>query len=115
MVVNLETKKVRQVTDGSTWYSTAGGFDYSWSPDGKWFTLRFIGNKHDPYSDIGLVSAQGGEITNLTNSGYTSTSPQWVLDGNAILIHHRALWNACACFMGLLECCMLVFMKSRRL
>ena len=48
MVVNLETKKVRQVTDGSTWYSTAGGFDYSWSPDGKWFTLRFIGNKHDP-------------------------------------------------------------------
>ena len=26
---------------------------------GKWFTLEFIGNRHDPYSDIGLVSAQG--------------------------------------------------------
>ena len=25
MVVNLETKKVRQITDGSTWYSTGGG------------------------------------------------------------------------------------------
>lgn len=75
MVLNLETKKVRQVTDGSTWFSTGGGFDYSWSPDGKWFTLEFIGNRHDPYSDIGMVSAQGGKIINLTNSGYTSGSP----------------------------------------
>lgn len=86
MVVNLETKKVRRITDGSTWYGTGGGFDYEWSPDGKWFTLTFIGNRHDPYSDIGLVSAQGGEeIINLTNSGYMSGEPRWVLDGNAIL------------------------------
>lgn len=85
MVLDLDTKKVRQVTDGSTWYSTGGGFKYAWSPDGKWFALTFIGNKHDPYSDIGLVSAQGGDITNLTNSGYTSVSPRWALDGNAIL------------------------------
>ena len=85
MVVNLESKKVRQITDGSLWQSTGGGFEYAWSPDGKWFTLCFIGNKHDPYSDIGIVSAQGGNITNLTNSGYTSGSPRWVMDGNAIL------------------------------
>lgn len=85
MVVNLATKQVRQVTDGSTWYSTDGNFDYAWSPDGRWFTLEFTGNRHDPYSDIGLVSAQGGEITNLTNSGYMSGSPRFVLEGNAIL------------------------------
>lgn len=53
--------------------------------DGKWFALCIIGNKHDPYTDIGLVSANGGKVTNLTNSGYTSRSPRWVLDGNAIL------------------------------
>ena len=85
MVVNLETKKVRQITDGKLWHSTGGYFDYRWSPDGKWFTLCFIGNKHDPYSDIGIVSTQGGEITNLTNSGYASGSPRWVMEGNAIL------------------------------
>lgn len=84
-VVDLKTKQVRQITDGSTWYNTNGEFSYEWSPDGKWFTLCFIGNKHDPYTDIGLVSAQGGKITNLTNSGYTSRSPRWVLGGNAIL------------------------------
>ena len=32
-----------------------------------------------------MVSAQGGKIINLTNSAYTSGSPRWVLDGNAIL------------------------------
>lgn len=86
MVLDLKTKKVRQVTDGATWYRTSeSGFDYQWSPDGKWFTLEFIGNRHDPYSDIGIVSSQGGNIINLTNSGYTSGSPRWVLDGNAIL------------------------------
>ena len=56
MVINLDTKKVRQITDGSTWFSTDGNFDYQWSPDGKWFTLEFIGNRHDPYSDIGLYT-----------------------------------------------------------
>ena len=85
MVMNLETKKIRQITDGSLWHSTAGGFDFEWSPDGKWFTLCFIGNKHDPYSDIGIVSAQGGTITNLTNSGYASGAPRWAMDGNAII------------------------------
>ena len=43
-VLNLETNKVRQITDGSTWYELSGGFNYAWSPDGKWFTLEFIGN-----------------------------------------------------------------------
>lgn len=85
MVMNLESKKTRQVTDGSTWYETNGGFNYEWSPDGKWFVLEFIGNQRDPYSDLGLVSAQGGEIHNLTQSAYFSESPRFVLDGNAIL------------------------------
>ena len=112
MVVNLETKKVRQVTDGSTWYSTAGGFTYKWSPDGKWFTLCFIGNKHDPYADIGLVSAEGGKITNLTNSGYTSGSPRWVLDGNAILFITERYGMRAHASWGSLNDVMLVFMNQ---
>lgn len=113
MVVDLETKKVRQVTDGSTWYSTGGGFDYEWAPDGKWFTLRFIGNRHDPYSDIGLVSAQGnGEIINLTNSGYMSGSPRWVLDGNAILFNTERYGMRAHASWGSQEDAMLVFLNQ---
>ena len=112
MVINLETKKVRQVTDVSTWFSTGGGFDYSWSPDGKWFTLEFIGNRHDPYSDIGMVSAQGGKIINLTNSGYTSGSPRWVLDGNAILFITERYGMRAHASWGSLNDVMLVFMNQ---
>ncbi len=113
MVFNLETKKLRRITDGSTWYSTGGGFDYAWSPDSKWFTLEFIGNKHDPYSDIGLVSAQGdSEIINLTNSGYSSGSPSFVLDGNAILFVTERYGMRAHASWGSLDDAMLVFLNQ---
>ncbi len=112
MVLNLKTKKVRQITDGSTWYSTGGGFDYEWSPDGKWFTLEYIGNRHDPYSDIGIVSAQGGTITNLTNSGYMSGSPRWVLDGNAILFQTERYGMRAHASWGSQQDVMLVFLNQ---
>lgn len=84
MVMDMSTKAVRRITDGSTYARRNGGFNYSWSPDGKWFVLEVIDNKHDPYSDIAIVSAQGGEITNITRSGYFDESPRWTPDGNAI-------------------------------
>ena len=113
MVLNLDTKKVRQITDGSTWYSTGGGFDYSWSPDSKWFALKFIGNRHDPYSDIGIVSAKGdGKIINLTNSGYMSGSPRFVLDGNAILFNTERYGMRAHASWGSQEDVMLVFLNQ---
>ena len=69
-VLDLESGKVRQITDG----------------DGKWFALTLITNRRDPYSDIGIVSASGdGKIYNITNSGYIDVSPEWVMDGNAVI------------------------------
>ena len=84
-VVDLKTKMVTQVTDGSKWYDQDGGFDYEWSPDGKWFVLSYIANKRDPYADQGIVSAEGGEIHPITQSGYMSGRPRWVMDGKAIM------------------------------
>lgn len=84
-VVDLNTKKVTQVTDGSKWFRQDGGFDYEWSPDGKWFVLSYIANKRDPYTDQGIVSAEGGEIHPITQSGYMSGRPRWVMDGKAIM------------------------------
>ena len=84
-VVDLKTKKVTQVTDGSKWYDQDGGFDFEWSPDGKWFVLSYIANKRDPYADQGIVSAEGGEIHPITQSAYISGRPRWVMDGKAIL------------------------------
>ena len=85
MVVDLKTKLITQVTDGSKWYRQDGGFDFEWSPDGKWFVLSYIANRRDPYTDQGIVSAEGGEIHPITQSAYMSESPRWVMDGKAIL------------------------------
>ena len=85
-VINLETKKVRQITDGTQHYSNYDyGFEYEWSPDGKWFALTLITNMRDPYSDVGIVSASGDmKIYNITQSAYITSSPQWAMDGNAV-------------------------------
>ncbi len=85
MVYNLKSKKHRMVTDGSYHYSNnTTGFEYSWSPNNKMFALVYIANQHDPYGDIGIVSAEGGEITNITESGYMSGTVSWALGGDAL-------------------------------
>ncbi|WP_296260991.1 S41 family peptidase [uncultured Phocaeicola sp.] len=113
MVLNLKSKKVRQVTDGSTWYSLSGGFDYQWSPDGKWFALEFIAHKHEPYSDIGLVCADGkSPIINLTNSGYTSGMPRWTMDGNALLFTTERYGMRNHASWGSLDDVMMVFLNQ---
>ena len=86
-VYNIDSKEVRQITDGCQHYETDDyGFSYSWSPDGQWFVLTLITNMRDPYSDIGIVKADGSKkIYNITESAYIDGSPQWVMDGNAII------------------------------
>ncbi len=86
-VLNLETKEVRTITDGTQHYGTdETGFDFQWSPDCNWFAVSFTTNRRSPYDDIGIVSAKtGGKIYNVTNSAYIDGSPRWAMDGNAII------------------------------
>ncbi len=112
MVYNLQSKQTRQITDNKTWMTTGGGFDYSWSPDSKWFTLEMVGNKRDPYYDIAIVDAQGKQMTNITESGYASSSPRWVLDGNAILFNNEMYGMRNHASWGSEEDAFLVFMNQ---
>lgn len=110
-VIDIESKKIHQVTDGSLWYDF--GFNYSWSPDGKWFALEIISNGHDPYSDVAIVKADGSsKPINLTNSGYFSSNPKWVLDGNAVMFVTDRYGMRSHASWGSLEDVMLVFMNQ---
>ena len=84
-VMNLESKKVRTVLDKKYNYSYSDGDQaYEWSPDGKWFLVQYL--PFDRWNgDVGLVSADGKELINLTESGYECSSPKWVMDGEAII------------------------------
>lgn len=86
-VINLKSKKIRTVLDGKYNYSYADGDQYfKWSPDSKWFLTKYIGIGGWNNVDIALVKADGsGELTNLTESGYSDVNPKWVLDGKAMI------------------------------
>ncbi len=114
MIMNLETGKTRQITEGSQCYSTTGSFNYSWSPDGKWILMSYCARGHYPYDDIGIVSTRGGEtMINLTESGYTDSAPQWVLDGNAILFASERYGMRNHASWGTLEDVMIVFLNRK--
>ena len=85
MVMDTKTKKVKQLTDGSTYRYRDGGFDYKWSPDNRWIALEVDDNHHSPYTDIAIINVESGEMTHLTRSGYTDRDPQWAMGGNAIV------------------------------
>ena len=86
-VINLKDKSVRTVLDGKYNYSYSDGDqEYQWSPDSKWFLVRYIGVGGWNNTDIALVKADGsGDITNLTESGYSDSNPRWVLGGKAMI------------------------------
>ena len=114
MIMNLETGKTRQITDGSQCYSTTGSFSYSWSPDGKWILMSYCARNHYPYDDIGIVSTEGGKpMINLTESGYTDSAPQWVLGGNAILFASERYGMRSHASWGTLEDVMIVFLSRK--
>ncbi len=86
-VINLASKKIRTVLDGKYNYSyTDGDVTYRWSPDSKWFLVDYIGTGGWNNKDVALVKADGsGNITNLTESGYSDGNAKWVLDGKAMI------------------------------
>ncbi len=86
-VLNMATKQIRTVLDGKYNYSYADGDQwFQWAPDSKWLLAKYIGIGGWHNTDVALVKADGsGEITNLTESGYTDANPRFVQDGKAMI------------------------------
>lgn len=84
-VIDLATKKINTALEGKYNYSYSDGdVDFEWSPDSRWFLTSYIGEGGWNNSDIALVSVDGTTVVDLTESGYTDYSPQWVLGGKAL-------------------------------
>lgn len=85
MVIDLKSKKVRQLTDGTTHAHRSKGFRAFWSPDSKWIAINYIQPQHDPYGDIAIINVESGKLTKVTETGYFDEEPRWVMDGNALI------------------------------
>lgn len=85
-VIDLDTKKVTTALDGKYNYSyTDGDISFSWSPDSKWLLINYIGVGGWNNQDIALVKADGSEVVDLTESGYTDSGAKWVLGGEGLI------------------------------
>ncbi|WP_302997387.1 S41 family peptidase [Paramuribaculum intestinale] len=84
-VMDLKTKKVRQLTDGSTVASRSKGFASQWSPDGEWLLIEATDLHHQPYSDIAIINVADGKMTYVTKTGYFDQNPRWAMGGKAII------------------------------
>lgn len=85
MVYDVKTKKIKQLTDGSTHAYRSGGFSYDWAPDSRWLTLETLGNRHDPYSNIAIIDSESATLIPVTESGYTDHDPRFVMKGDAVI------------------------------
>lgn len=83
-VLNLATGATRTVLPAERNYSYADGDQwYEWSPDGKWFAVNFL--SHERWSnEVGLVPAAGGEVINVSHSGYEDEVPRFGMKGEVL-------------------------------
>ena len=108
-VMDLDSKKIKLLTNGETQTGRSGGIDMSWSPDSKWLVSAVDVHKRSPYYDIAIINASTGELTNITNSGYTNSNPRWVMNGDAILFASERYGMKNHASWGNTEDAMLVF------
>ncbi len=86
-VANLATGKTRTILTGDHNYSYADGDQYyAWSPDGKWFLVQYGYHDRIFTPQVGLIaSTGGGELRDLTQSGYDDFQPKWSSDGASMV------------------------------
>ena len=84
-VIDLDTKKVTTALDGKYNYSYSDGdVDFEWNPDSQWLLVTYIGTGGWNNTDVAAVKADGSQVVNLTESGYSDYNPKWALDGRAV-------------------------------
>jgi tricorn protease len=83
-VMDLESKEtVTLLTPKDLFHMSDGDKYFTWSPDSKWLLVDWGASLSN--GEILLMSADGKERKNLTQSGYYDYSPKWVNGGKQLL------------------------------
>ena len=84
-VMNLKSGKEKILLDKNVNYSyTDGDQQFAWSPDSRYILCNYQANGGWNNEDVAVIDVKTGEITNLTESGYTDGSFRWALKGKAM-------------------------------
>ena len=84
-IYNMASKQSRTILNTKQIFAWTENDQYfQWSPDSKWllFDYAITGSA---VGEVGLASADGKKIMNITESGFNDYRPKWVLGGKAML------------------------------
>lgn len=84
-ILNLSSKQTRAILNDNQLYASGENDKYfEWSPDSKWLLFDYD-VPGSAYGEVGLVSADGKTIRNLTESGFYDGEGKWILGGKAMI------------------------------
>ncbi|MGL1260174.1 hypothetical protein ACSTKG_00340, partial [Vibrio parahaemolyticus] len=78
-IYNLASKQSRTILNTNQIFAWMENDQYfQWSPDSKWLLFDYS-VPGSAVGEVGLVSADGKKIINLTESGFNDFRPKWVM------------------------------------
>lgn len=84
-VMDIKSGKEKIVLDRNVNYSyTDGDQSFEWSPDSRYIMCNYQADGGWNNEDIALIDVESGEITDLTESGYSDGNFKWALKGKAM-------------------------------
>ena len=84
VIKNIKTGKEKSLHKGINYSYSDGDQNFAWSPDSRYILCNWQANGGWNNEDIALVDIETGEITDLTESGYTDANFRWALKGKAM-------------------------------
>ena len=84
VIKSTKDGKEKSLLKGVNYSYADGDQEFEWSPDSKYLLCNYQINGGWNNSDIALIDIESGEITNLTQSGYSDGNFKWALKGKAM-------------------------------
>ena len=72
------------LAEGVNYSYSDGDLDFEWSPDSKYILANYQGGGRMYNDDVALIDVESGELTDLTESGYSDVGFKWALGGKAM-------------------------------
>lgn len=84
-VMDADGKNLHTALPAKYNYSYSDGdIGFEWSPDSRWLLTSYIGEGGWNNVDVAVVSEDGSQIVDLTESGFSDGIPHWSLDGSGV-------------------------------
>ncbi|MBO8478854.1 MAG: PD40 domain-containing protein [Bacteroidetes bacterium] len=84
VVKNIKSGKEKSLHKNVNYSYSDGDQSFAWSPDSKYLLCNWQADGGWNNEDIALIDVESGEITDLTESGYTDGNFRWALGGKAM-------------------------------